>query len=60
VELYKKTGMQGFIKYALNCVNEKYNMLDPSGRDEGTFNVRWKLRLNVPEEQVIAMSENKF
>jgi predicted transcriptional regulator of viral defense system len=60
VELYKKKGMQGFIKYALNCVNEKYNMLDPSGRDEGTFNVRWKLRLNVPEEQVIAMSENKF
>ncbi len=59
VELYQKTGMQSFIKYALSRVNQKYSMLDPSGQNEGIFNARWKLRLNIPAEQIIAMSENQ-
>jgi len=59
VELYQKPGMQGFIKYALSCVNKKFSLLDPSGLIEGGFNSRWRLRLNIPEEQLLAMSENR-
>lgn len=60
VEFYQKAGMHGFIKYALGCVNEKYNMLEASGQNEGSFNAKWKLRLNIPAEQLIAMSENQY
>ena len=59
VELYQKPGMQGFIKYALSCVNKKFSLLEPSGLIEGGFNSRWRLRLNIPEEQLLAMSENR-
>lgn len=59
VELYQKAGMQGFIKYALACVNKKYSLLDPSGQDAGIFNARWRLRINIPEDQLLAMSENQ-
>lgn len=58
VEFYQIKGMQSFINYALSCVNEKYNTLDPSGKNEGSFNTRWKLRLNISKEQLLAMSEN--
>lgn len=60
VELYQKKGMQSFIKYALRCVNEKYNLLDHSGIDNGIFNNRWRLRLNVKKDQLIALSENQY
>ena len=58
-ELYQKTSIQGFIKYALGCVNKKYSLLDPSGQEVGVFNTRWRLRLNIPEKQLLAMSKNE-
>lgn len=60
IETYEKKGMDAFIKYALNCVNEKYSTLDPSLQNEGSFNARWKLRLNINEADIIAMSENQY
>ncbi len=60
IELFEKKGMQGFIKYALSCVNDKYNMLNSSDLNIGSFNTRWKLRLNIPPEDLIAMSENQY
>jgi predicted transcriptional regulator of viral defense system len=60
IELLQKQNLSAFIKYALGCVNKKYNVLDGTGPEEGPFNARWKLRLNISEQAILAMSENQY
>ena len=60
IEFFKKDKLSGFIKFALECVNKKYNVLDPTGADVGPFNVRWKLRINIPEPTILAMAEKQY
>lgn len=49
--------MTTFIRFAQKKVNEKYNLIDPQEDDTGHFNSRWRLRINVPEEDILSMSE---
>lgn len=62
IEVLNKKGMSVFLKYALDCVNQKYNVniLDPSTEDKGIFNKKWNLRVNISEEDILAMSENLY
>jgi len=57
IELLKLKNMATFINFAQSKVNEKYNLLDPQEGDSGPFNSRWRLRINVPEEDILFMSE---
>ncbi len=57
IELLEKENMATFIKFARGKVNEKYNLLDPREENTGQFNSRWRLRINVPEEDILLMSE---
>lgn len=57
IELLEKENMATFIKFALSKVNKKYNLLAPQDADEGQFNARWRLRINVPEEEILLMSK---
>jgi len=62
MEVLQKEGMSGFLKYALDCVNQKYNVntLDPSLDEKGVFNNKWNLRINILEEDILAMSQNLY
>ena len=62
IEVLQKEGMSVFLKYALDCVNQKYNVntLDPSLDEKGIFNNKWNLRINISEENILAMSHNLY
>ncbi|MFA6654192.1 MAG: hypothetical protein WCS93_07625, partial [Candidatus Delongbacteria bacterium] len=52
-ELFNKEKLKKFITYAKSIVNERYNVIDPSGNDEGEFDNNWRLRLNVSKEKIL-------
>jgi predicted transcriptional regulator of viral defense system len=60
IEVLEKDNLKQFILFALECVNEKYNLLDPQSDDKGDFNAKWKLRLNVTKADILAMSKNIY
>lgn len=53
LELMQKPDQKGFLKYALSKVNKKYDLLDTESPDIGAFTTKWKLRLNVPEADIL-------
>ena len=60
IELMKKKNMRNFLKYAKSKINSKYNLLDPTSEDLGTFNAQWRLRLNVMENEIIDNFTNLY
>lgn len=52
-ELLDKGRMKSFIKFALKEVNETYTLFDPFGIEEGKFEKKWRLRLNMSSEQIL-------
>jgi predicted transcriptional regulator of viral defense system len=60
IELLQKNNLNKFKAFALSCVNDKYNVIDPQGNECGEFNAKWKLRLNVSEQSILAMSRNNY
>lgn len=62
MEVLQKEGMSVFLKYALDCVNQKYNVniLDPTLDDKRVFNNKWNLRINISEKDILAMSQNLY
>lgn len=54
-ELMDKPRFKRFISFALNMVNPRYVLFDPLGINEGGFNNRWKLRLNLSEDAIRGM-----
>ena len=55
VELLELPDMDNFLDFAQTMVRKKYNQFDPFGKEKGKFNSRWKLRLNIPEEDVLTI-----
>ncbi len=51
-ELFNKNKMSRFLKYAEQEVNSRYVLLDPFGEEKGSFNNKWKLRLNITQEEI--------
>lgn len=58
--LFHPIKLKAFIAYAQQQVNKRYNVLDASGLEEGEFNAVWKLRLNVPEQAIINMAQDRY
>lgn len=55
--------MKGFIRFqseVLKLVNRKYSLLDPSSSDEGIFNSKWHIRVNVPEDKLSSMINKMY
>ena len=50
--LLEKNKMSRFLKYAEGQVNPRYVLMDPFGEESGVFNNKWKLRLNISEEEI--------
>lgn len=59
-ELFKNEDKKHFIAYALSKVNERYSLFDAEGTNEGTHISRWKLRLNIAEENILALGNNLY
>lgn len=59
-ELFHADSLRSFIQYAQKQVNNKYNVMDAGGVDEGSFVRRWKIRLNVSEERLLNMAQNQY
>jgi predicted transcriptional regulator of viral defense system len=59
-ELLKKPKMTRFLKYAKGEVNPRYVLIDPLGEEEGSFNNRWKLRLNITVEELLDICNKQY
>lgn len=60
IELLQKENLGSFINFAQRSLNQKFTLFDPQGTDSGDFNAKWKLRLNVKETDILAMSANHY
>ncbi len=52
-ELFEKNELDEFINFARKQVNEKYNLFDPAGVDEGEFVNAWRIRLNISKDEIL-------
>jgi predicted transcriptional regulator of viral defense system len=60
VELLQITGMELFIVFAKKQVNNRYNLFDPQGLEEGEFVAEWRLRLNISREELLDISNKQY
>ncbi|MEI7501495.1 MAG: hypothetical protein WCK84_13735 [Bacteroidota bacterium] len=56
-ELLSKAGMEEYLQYAGKNINERYTPFDFSLPHQGKFLNRWRLILNVTDEEILAMAE---
>lgn len=59
-ELLQKPKMTRFLKYAEGEVNPRYVLIDPFGTEEGEFNNKWKLRLNITTEEILDICNKQY
>jgi predicted transcriptional regulator of viral defense system len=59
-ELLNKIGMKGFVKFARQSINPKYNIFDPFGTDTGEFVNDWRLRLNISRDEILNICNNQY
>jgi predicted transcriptional regulator of viral defense system len=59
-ELFEKKGFKSFIRFAKDCVKDSYNPFDPQGKDSGSFNAEWKLRLNISKEALFDIANKQY
>ena len=59
-ELLQKPKMKRFLTYAEKQVNPRYVLMDPLGEETGTFNNKWKLRLNISAEEIKDMCNKHY
>ena len=57
-ELLEKPKMDYFIKYAQTVRNEKYNLFESDGDKKGKTNRRWRLVLNLEEDEIIEIANS--
>lgn len=59
-ELLEKKKFSRFLKYAETVVNPRYVLIDPFGEETGAFNNKWKLRLNITEEEILGICNKEY
>jgi len=60
IELIEIPRLRRFISFAQSQVNPRYVLFDPMGQEEGHFNNRWKLRMNVSEDAIHDMIDTAY
>lgn len=58
--LFHTNALAKFIDFAQSKVNNKFNLIDAGGINQGAFNSEWKLRLNITEESIIKMAQENY
>jgi predicted transcriptional regulator of viral defense system len=59
-EMLKPEQLKSFIEFAKKEVNQKYNVFDPAGGEEGEFVNTWRLRLNISREQILSIVNKQY
>lgn len=59
-ELLKPGQLNEFINYAKKEVNQKYNLFDPTGKDEGEFVNAWRVRLNIDRTRILNIVNKQY
>ena len=57
-ELLNKPAMDYFIKFAQSVRNEKYNLFETGGEPKGKTNRRWRLILNMEEDEIMEIANS--
>jgi len=55
-DLFEKKELEPFTKYVQSIVKEKYNLFEHNGEPTGKTNKKWRLILNLSEEEIINMA----
>lgn len=58
--LFHQETLQSFISYAKTQVNNKYDLIEAGGLQEGDFVKEWKLRLNISEKHLLQMAQTEY
>jgi len=56
-ELFKLPDFEAVRQQIASKINNRYTLIDPTGPDEGEFVMKWKIRLNISNEDLISMVE---
>lgn len=59
-EFLDKKKLARFLKFAEKKVNPRYVLIDPFGKEKGAFNSKWKLRLNISEDEIRAICNKQY
>lgn len=59
-ELLEKPKMEYFLKYAQEVCNEKYNPFDASLPSKGKYQRKWRLILNMDEEEILEIANPMY
>jgi len=59
-ELLEKPKMSRFLKFAEGTVNPRYVLIDPFGKEKGAFVSKWRLRLNISEEDLLDICNKQY
>ena len=60
IELLGKNELSPFLDFARKNIGKKYILFEPGGADVGTFNNRWKLRMNMDENAILNSIQNTY
>ena len=59
-ELLDRTDLSDFISFAQENINKKYNLFDPGGENNGEFNNRWRLRMNLDKNSIEEIIQSTY
>lgn len=59
-ELFEMSVLTDFRRNVQGIVNDRYTLLDPQGENEGTFNAKWKIRINIPENRLLEIKQKMY
>jgi len=54
-ELFELENLKSFRDEVQKMVNKRYTLLDPVGENQGAFNSKWKIRVNIQEEMLLGI-----
>jgi predicted transcriptional regulator of viral defense system len=59
-ELFQMKGFTRFQQEVLKRMNQKYTLIDPFGENEGEFNAKWRVRLNISKENLLGIIQKIY
>ena len=57
-ELLQKPNMNYFINYAQSVLANGYSLFELGGENKGDYNSRWKLIINIPEDEILEIANS--
>ncbi len=59
-ELFNMNQLSSFRSEVLKMINNRYTKLDPMGDNTGEFNAKWKIRVNIPQENLLSIINKMY